>query len=242
MGRRSSAATSVTSIVVSAVAFAAASASPAAAAARAFALTHSITTKVTIVDEWTRTPEPGCSVQGSGSVKATLAWARPARARPLISPGAGRWVLLVPGTIGSAVLDLRAQPTTGTIAYVDNTTDVGECELPRDRSGCGTYKLGGRANVYGLDRRSLTVETSLRVGSQLETRRCQVGIYVGLNDRHFFRRPLTLTMPSVATLARRSRVPLHTSRTGHIHLPTNHAILDETVTETVDVTLTRLHR
>jgi len=78
-----------------------------AQATPAFPYTHSVAVKITILDEWTRSPEPGCSVQGSGSVTAAFAWKGSQRARPEIDRGAGRWVLLVPGTIGKAVLDLK---------------------------------------------------------------------------------------------------------------------------------------
>ncbi len=210
-----------------------------------FRSTHMVSLKVTGSDHWTRTQDTGCGPVGTGSVNFTETWRRPVKAFPEIDPAAGRWVLLVLGPGGHSALDLSAQRAAGTISYANQVSIGGEsgCTGSVDTRGCRTYKLGGTTNVFGVDRRSLDVLSSLRVGEQIRPfGSCLVGTYRELNDLDFFAHNLSIRMPSPAVLRAKHRVVLTGSNTQHMTIPFFESgfTVAETVTQTAVVTLTRI--
>jgi hypothetical protein len=209
-----------------------------------FRFTHMVSLRVTGSDHWTRTQDTGCGPVGTGSVNFSETWRRPVKAFPEVDAAARRWVLLVPGP-GHSALDLAAQRAAGTISYANQVSVGGEsgCTGSADTSGCRTYKLGGTTNVFGVDRRSLDVLSSLRVGEQIRPfGSCLVGAYTGLNDLDFFAHKLSIRMPSPAVLRSRHRVVLTGSNTQHMSIPFFESgfTVAETVTQTAVLTLTRI--
>jgi hypothetical protein len=220
----------------------------AAAAVPRFSYTHSVDVSITITDLWTRNVQFGCAPGGSGEVKITLHWRRPARAHPEINAAGGRWTLLVPGPGGHSVLDLPPQPQTGTITYTDNeqlTGDDPTCTGTLDKSACHSYPLGGKANVFGIDRRRLQVASTFVVAAQIkDLNTCRFGDFNSMNSLDFFKSPLTIRMPAPSVLRHRRTVVLRGSDTGHItDLPDPFffdASIDETVIQSAVVTFKRL--
>ncbi|MGZ4172576.1 MAG: hypothetical protein ACXVRN_14535 [Solirubrobacteraceae bacterium] len=134
-----------------------------------------------------------------------------------------------------------------TVTVSDHWTrarDIG-CTGSVETSGCRTYRIGGSTNVFGIDRRSLVVLSSVRVGDQIRPpKSCVTGDYAGLNDPDFFRRKLSIRMPSPALLRGRRKLALTGSETAQVHRPafTLDGNIDETVTQTAVLTLTRIVR
>lgn len=229
---------------------AAALATSGTSAGAAFRFTHMVTLKVTVSDHWTRIRVDQCDPAGAGSVTFTQTWRRPVKAAPQIDPFAGnggRWVLLVPGPGGHSALDLAAQKTTGTISYTSQASVPADrgCTNTVDSRGCRTYKLGATTNVFGIDRHSLRVLSTLLVGPQIHPPgSCLTGIYSGLNDINFFKHDLSIHMPSPALLRSRRKVVLTGSDTGRVKdaVDASDDTLDETVTQTAVLTLTRIGR
>lgn len=212
-----------------------------------FGPTHMITLTVTVSDHWTRTRELGCGPVGDGSVTFTETWRHPARAFPELDSAGGRWVLLVLGPGGHSALDLGPQRATGKITYANNASIGGPdgCTGSVDTRGCRTYRFDATTNVFGIDRRSVRVLSTLRVGQQIRPLgSCLAGAYTGLNDIDFFNRDLSIRMPSPAAVRTRHRVVLAGSDSAHFRDPVfeDGSIIDETVTQRAVLTLTRIAR
>jgi hypothetical protein len=212
-----------------------------------FGPTHMVSLKVRVSDHWTRTQDTGCGPVGTGSVNLTETWRRPARALPELDPSAGRWVLLVLSPDGHSALDLSAQRATGTISYANQLSIGGDtgCAGSVDTSGCRTYKLSATSNVFGIDRRSLRVLSTLAVGAQIRPRgSCLIGAYRSLNDINFFAHNLSIKMPSPAVLRSERRAVATGSNHAHMSIPFVESgfTVDETVTQTAVLTLTRIGR
>lgn len=212
--------------------------------------THMVTLKVTVSDHWTRIRQDVCDPAGTGSMTFTQIWRHPVKAAPQIDPFAGnggRWVLLVPGPGGHSALDLAAQKATGTITYTSQAsvpTDSG-CTDTVDSRGCRTYKLGATTNVFGIDRRSLRVLSTAPIGDQIRPpRSCLTGTYREFNDISFFHHDLSIRMASAAVLRTRRKVVLTGSDNGRVKdaVDASGNTLDETVTQTAVLTLTRIGR
>jgi hypothetical protein len=206
-----------------------------------------VSLKLTVSDRWTRTEHSGCGPVGTGSTTWMQTWRPPVRAFPELDPAAGRWVLLVPGPGGHSVLDLSAQRAAGTITYANQLTVGGDlgCTGSVDTRGCRSYQLGGTTNVFGIDRRSLVLLSAVRVGEQIRPpKTCVTGEYAGLDDPDFFKRRLSIRMPSPGIVRTRRRLVLTGSDTGHVSGPAFDlgGNIDETVTQTAVVTLTRIAR
>jgi hypothetical protein len=212
-----------------------------------FGPTHMVTLKVTASDHWTRTADLGCAPVGDGTVTFTETWRRPARAFPELDSAGRRWVLLVLGPGGHSALDLGPQRATGQITYANNVTIGGSdgCTGSVDTRGCRTYAVDGATNVFGIDRRSMRVLSSLRVGQQIRPRgSCLAGAYTSLNDLNFFNRDLSIRMPSPAAVRTRHKLVLTGSDSGHLRdfALADGSTVDETVTQTAVLTLTRIAR
>lgn len=215
--------------------------------AAGFRFTHMVSLKVMVSDHWTRTQDTGCGPVGTGSVSVAETWRRPVKAFPEIDAAAGRWVLLVPGPGGHSALDLSAQRATGTISYANQVSIGGSagCAGSVDTRGCRTYELGGTTNVFGVDRRSLDVLSSLQVGEQIRPLgSCLIGGYRFLNDLDFFAHKLSIRMAPPAVLRAKRKVVLTGSNTQHMSIPFFESgfTIDETVTQTAVLTLTRIAR
>lgn len=214
--------------------------------ALAFHYTHTVEFTVTVTDHWTRTIQFGCGPAGSGTVRYKVSWRRPVKAQPMINGAAGRWTLLVPGPGGTSELDLSAQKVAGTITYSAQTALTGEmCPAGVvDARGCHSYSLAGdTGEVFGLDRRSLEVNSSVETFSHVRPRgSCQLGIYNSFNDDDFFAHPMTIRMPAPGALRKRKLIVTGSS-TGHFKgddPSVLNAGIDETVTKTAAVTFKRL--
>lgn len=224
----------------------------ASARAAGFHFTHMVSLKVTVSDQWTRTQDTGCGPVGTGSLSLSETWRRPVKALPEVDPAAGRWVLLVPGPGGHSALDLSAQPATGTITYANQLSiggtpigGNGSCTGSVDTRGCRTYKLGAASNVFGIDRRSLHVLSTVRIGQQIRPAgSCVVGAYRLFNDLDFFAHDLSIRMPRPATLRSNRRVVVTGSNTAHVSFPFTESgfTIAETVTQSAVITLTRIAR
>jgi hypothetical protein len=135
----------------------------------------------------------------------------------------------------------------GTITYANQLSVGGDsgCTGSVDTSGCRTYKIGGTTNVFGIDRRSLVLLSAVRVGDQIRPpKTCVTGDYAGLDDPDFFSRRLSIRMPSPELVRTRRRLVLTGSDTGHVSGPAFElgGNIDETVTQTAVLTLTRIAR
>jgi hypothetical protein len=215
--------------------------------AAGFRFTHMVSLKLTVSDHWTRTQDSGCGPVGTGSATWTETWRHPVKAAPELDPAAGRWVLLVPGPGGHSVLDLSAQKAAGTITYANQLSIGGDtgCTGSVDTRGCRTYKIGGTTNVFGIDRRSLALLSAVHVGDQISPpRSCVTGDYTSLDDPDFFKRRLSIRMPSPGLVRTRRTLVLTGSDTGHVSGPAFNlgGNIDETVTQTAVLTLTRIGR
>lgn len=156
-------------------------------------------------------------------------------------------MLLVLAKGGHAALDLGPQRATGKITYTNDVTIGGSdgCTGSVDTRGCRPYAVDGTTNVFGIDRRSLRVLSSLLVGEQIRPRgSCLVGAYAALNDLNFFKEDLSIGMPSPAAVRTRRKLVLTGSDSGHLRDfgLQDGSTVDETVTQTAVLTLTRIGR
>jgi hypothetical protein len=215
------------------------------ALAGAFTFTHTVSLKVSITDDWTRTAPLGCGPVGTGSVTSTFRWKRPAKALVEINAAAGRWTLLVPAPHGLSELDLAKQPFSGTITYKNNVTELAtdpEWKGSIDTSGCKTYKVHGTSNVFGLTRGALSVQAGLKIGTELRPPgSCLIGAYLGFGDLNFFGRDLSIKMPAPSAL-KHHKVVVSGSDTGRVRDfgLADQTTINEQVTQSATVTFKRI--
>lgn len=115
-----------------------------------------------------------------------------------------------------------------------------------DSRGCRTYPTAGTANVFGVDRRSLRVISTLQVGAQIRPPgSCRFGEYAALNDPSFFNyKDLSIRMPAPGVPREEGKVIVRGSNTKHLHDNTFEpgGTIDETVTQSAAVTFERIAR
>ena len=140
---------------------------PALRSGKRFHYTHRFTVTGQFVDHWTFNDPSECGLVGDGTVTVKFRTTKAPKVQLVVDQAhngepnntLGSWVLGVPA--GGGIGDIGAQPATGTITLVDNTSprppaSGGEC-APPDKSDCRTTPLprGAQAKVGGYNRRQL---------------------------------------------------------------------------------------
>ena len=144
--------------------------------------THRLTSVTgELVDHWTyNDPAPRGAV-GEGTVTLRFRLVKPRLVTLIIDPSKngepnnslGSWIVGIPGPTGG-IRDTPALPASGTVTWVDNTTQRppdpgGDC-TPTDKTGCGTAPIS--ACVDDQDRRvqpSLSLRGPVRGAARAET-------------------------------------------------------------------------
>jgi hypothetical protein len=240
----------------------AAGVAPTTAQAAHFAYTHRVTVTGQLVDHWTVDDPSSCGPVGDGTATVTFQVKKAYRARVYIdryansevNDRAGTWILVAPQGPFHQVTDVRAQPASGTVDLVDNSTlrppPGGDCGTPADKSGCGTHPLSGAMSEVGrYDRHRIAA--GLQTGELNRNRQgditCPIGSLEGFSEPPSIAGgtrtgQLLLKMPSARTLAHRHVVKV----TGTSHKVTTSPhdpgspVYTDDVTRTVTVTFTRL--
>lgn len=149
--------------------------------------THRLTSVTgELVDHWTYNDPAPCGAVGEGTVTLTFRLVKPRLVTLIVDPSKngepnntlGSWVVGIPGPTGG-IRDTPALPASGTVTWVDNTTQrppepgSGDCS-PTDKTGCGTAPISraSKTRIAGYNRRFLSADLS---GAQLEPRRGQCG-------------------------------------------------------------------
>ncbi|MEP6909751.1 MAG: hypothetical protein ABI896_04870 [Actinomycetota bacterium] len=173
-----------------------------------------------LVDHWTVTDAAPCAATGEGTMTLEFHLVKTKLVLLVLDPyhngepnnTLGSWVVGIPGPFGG-LRDIPAQPATGTITFVDLTTQnppdpyTGPC-TPLDKSGCGTFPLprAAKANLQGYNRRFLKADF---YGASFAPRRggCLVGRSELFSERLAggtpLRGELLMRMPSKRTVAHR---------------------------------------
>ena len=197
------------------------------AASQGRAWTHRMTVvSGMLVDHWTFDDPSACGDFGDGTVTLTFRMIKHPRVALVLDPShngepnntLGSWVVGIPGPTGG-IRDMRAQPATGTLTLVDNTTqhppdpNSSPC-TPPDKSGCDTRALARTAKslVQGYNRHFLLADLSgvgfERRGSNGHGNTCRIGQSTLFTDGRLsggtpLRGELLLKMPSVSTVKHR---------------------------------------
>ena len=143
--------------------------------------THRLTSVTgELVDHWTYNDPAPCGAVGEGTVTLRFRLVKPRLVTLIIDPSKngepnnslGSWIVGIPGPTGG-IRDTPALPASGTVTWVDNTTQRppdpgGDC-TPTDKTGCGTAPISraSTTKIGGYNRRFLYADQS---GAQLEPR------------------------------------------------------------------------
>ena len=149
--------------------------------------THRLTSVTgELVDHWTYNDPQPCGAVGEGTVTLRFRLVKPRLVTLIIDPSRngepnntlGSWIVGIPGPTGG-IRDAPALPASGTVTWVDNTTQQpsepgsGDCS-PTDKTGCGTAPISraSKTTIARYNRRFLYADMS---GAQLEPRRGACG-------------------------------------------------------------------
>ena len=126
-----------------------------------------------LVDHWTYNDPAPCGAVGEGTLTLRFHLVKPRRVTLIIDPSKngepnntlGSWIVGIPGPTGG-IRDTPALPASGTVTWVDNTTqrppEAGNDCTPTDKTGCGTEALarGSKTTIAGYNRRFLYADSS----------------------------------------------------------------------------------
>jgi len=176
-----------------------------------------------LVDHWTFNDPSPCGDFGDGTVTLKFHMTKTPRVRLVLDPthngepnnSLGSWVVGIPGPTGG-LRDAPAQPATGTVTLVDNTTQhppspgSSDC-YPTDKSGCGTTALTRFAKSYigGYNRHFLRADAyGVSFEPPSRDHQCRIGQSTLFTDGRLsggtpLKGELLLPMPSVSTVAHR---------------------------------------
>jgi len=126
-----------------------------------------------LVDHWTYNDPAPCGAVGEGTLTLRFHLVKPRRVTLIIDPSKngepnntlGSWIVGIPGPTGG-IRDTPALPASGTVTWVDNTTqrppEAGNDCTPTDKTGCGTEALarGSKTTIGGYNRRFLYADSS----------------------------------------------------------------------------------
>jgi hypothetical protein len=195
--------------------------SPSRASAQRRPWTHRlVSAKGQLVEHWTYDDPAPCGAVGDGTVTLQFQLVKP-RLVTLIIDGSkngepnntlGSWIVGIPGPTGG-IRDTPALPASGTMTWVDNTTqrppdpESGDC-TPTDKTGCGTVPVarGSKTTIAGYNRRFLYADFA---GGSFAPRHgdCGHGQVEIFDQANLVGGPregqLLIRMPSAATVKRR---------------------------------------
>jgi hypothetical protein len=194
--------------------------SPSQASSQGRPWTHRLTSVTgELVDHWTYNDPAPCGAVGDGTVTLKFQLVKPRLVTLLIDRAKngepnntlGSWIVGIPGPTGG-IRDTPALPASGTITWVDNTTQrpaepgSGDC-TPTDKRGCGTAPISraSKTTIAGYNRRFLYADFSgMGRPRRGECGHSQVELF---SDPHLTggtrEGQLLIRMPSAATVKRR---------------------------------------
>ena len=217
-------------------------------------MTHTVSIKGELVDNWTIDDPAPCGDVGSGTLTVKFQTQK-IRVLPFIDPfqrnGKGSWIIGYPlGKRG--IRDAPYIKSTGTISRVDNTvrrpsSDGTPCS-PSEKFGCGTSALRKPKGLVGRhDRRRVAVRLASERFDFIKYGACLTGSLVGWSTPHLsggtVEGYLLAKMPRPSTLKRRRRVLVHGSShkktVSHDDLSPGSETITDDVTRKVTITFKR---
>jgi len=178
-----------------------------------------VSVKGELVDHWTYNDPTPCGAVGDGTVTLKFQLVKPRLVTLVIDRAKngepnntlGSWIVGIPGPTGG-IRDTPALPASGTITWVDNTTqrppEPGNSDCtPTDKTGCGTAPVAraSKMTIAGYNRRYLYADFSgMGRPRRGECGHSQVEIFDQANLVGGPREgQLLIRMPSAATVKRR---------------------------------------